>query len=465
MKEVSTIPSVPAELNNQQTAAFIKLLGFVDNHTKESGGMFLLEGYAGTGKTYLISKFVEQIQQKYRWKIAVTAPTNKAVKVLKKNSQRNNYSIKFLTIHKLLGLKEEISDDGVQSFIKDFNAPNNITNFNVVICDEVSMLNDELFMELNNFSRRLKIIFVGDPAQIPPVGKVDSIPFLENKREEFKIGMSKLTDIMRQKDGSQIIEVSTHIRNNLESYSPYSNCLIDRTKGDIVLINSAIEAEQIEMMQTIRDCFASIEFNKNADYTKVIAWRNVTVNYMNSKIRAMIYKDGNLPRIMPEEKLFANRPIVTEEGSILFNTNDEFKVRKFEVLVNDNNFKIYKTQVVSEAIDGEESVTTIDILHEDSMPYFVKRVEEIRKKAIAEKDFFKRKSEWKYYYQFKGMFADVGYNYAITAHKSQGSTYQNTFVLESDIDYNQNLIERNRIKYTAFTRPSEKLYIVKRSTT
>ena len=56
----------------------------------------------------------------------------------------------------------------------------------------------------------------------------------------------------------------------------------------------------------------------------------------------------------------------------------------------------------------------------------------------------------------------MNYAYAITAHKSQGSTYNTTFVLEDDIDVNSDIVERNRIKYTAYTRSSKKLYVLKR---
>jgi ATP-dependent exoDNAse (exonuclease V) alpha subunit len=71
------------------------------------------------------------------------------------------------------------------------------------------------------------------------------------------------------------------------------------------------------------------------------------------------------------------------------------------------------------------------------------------------------KSLWVKYYKAQQAFADVAYNYAITAHKSQGSTYKNVFVIEDDIDFNTNIVERNKIKYTSYTRPTDKLFIFK----
>ena len=69
---------------------------------------------------------------------------------------------------------------------------------------------------------------------------------------------------------------------------------------------------------------------------------------------------------------------------------------------------------------------------------------------------------WLHYYNFLRRYADVNYSYAITAHKSQGSTYNTTFVLEDDINMNLDVVERNRIKYTAYTRASKKVYVLRR---
>ena len=69
---------------------------------------------------------------------------------------------------------------------------------------------------------------------------------------------------------------------------------------------------------------------------------------------------------------------------------------------------------------------------------------------------------WIQYYNFLRRYADVSFAYAITAHKSQGSTYNTTFVLEDDINMNLDVVERNRIKYTAYTRASKKVYVLRR---
>jgi ATP-dependent exoDNAse (exonuclease V) alpha subunit len=101
----------------------------------------------------------------------------------------------------------------------------------------------------------------------------------------------------------------------------------------------------------------------------------------------------------------------------------------------------------------------IDILHESSQSEFNRIANNLKQIAIEKKG---KEKSWVKYYDFLRRFADVSYAYAITAHKSQGSTYTTAFVLEDDIDVNIDVIERNRIKYTSYTRSSKKLYVLKR---
>jgi ATP-dependent exoDNAse (exonuclease V) alpha subunit len=107
----------------------------------------------------------------------------------------------------------------------------------------------------------------------------------------------------------------------------------------------------------------------------------------------------------------------------------------------------------------EDIVQKILILHEDSENDFDRVIKRLRENAIFAPH-NKRGFMWKEYYAFKRLFADMNYSYAITAHKSQGSTYENTRVDVNDICFNQNIEERNRILYTAITRAKHKLLII-----
>lgn len=457
-----------SDLNKGQSKCYSELINFIQSDT---GEMILLQGYAGTGKTYLITKFIEYVMKTRRHQmIAMTAPTNKAVKVLRKASKVKSDRITFATIHSLLGLREEITEEGDQIFVAGWTDEPSVVNFRFLIVDEVSMLNDDLFLKIAPYAcstrNKIKIIFVGDSAQIPPVMRHDCIPFLDDRREEFKIRMIELTEIMRQKSGNPIIETSFTIRQNLCAiHLPIDRSCVSEIHNGVININTSDQANRDWLISMLENYFTSDKFRADSDYSKVLAWTNKAVARMNKLIRGMIYKGEKLNKIMIGEKLIANKPIVEitkGEKIILFSTNDEFEVVSYEVLTDNRFFFYYDTIVEETLIVGVKVKKKIKILHEDSQIEFEKKLSEIKKEAVSEFDPVKKKSAWRYYYDFMGSYANINYNYAISCHKSQGSSYQNVFVLEDDIDQNNKIVERNRIKYTAVTRASEKLFLVKR---
>lgn len=460
----------PKELNFGQAVCFKTMVEFIQQDTGNE--MLLLKGYAGTGKTYLITKLLDYyFQTRPNQQIAMTAPTNKAVKILSRSSQITKECVTFATIHSLLGLREQITENGDQIFIQANTDTPNICNFKLLIVDEVSMLPDDLFLKISQYAKNLKIIFAGDSAQIPPVMKHDCIPFCEP--ENYNIKTIELTEIMRQKSGNPIIETSFLIREYLNSHHlPIERVTKLNDGKGVVHINNNNEDERNGFIKILETYFTSEDFKINSDYAKVISWTNKSVNQMNRLIRQMIFKNEidksllALPKVMIGEKLIANKPIIIMDKKIgkqiLFSTNDEFEVISYEILTDKRFFFYYKTIVEEVLINGKKVRKTINILHEDSEPEYNKKLNEIKNNAMRETDLVRKKSEWRYYYDFQSEYANVGYNYAISAHKAQGSTYQNVFVLEDDIDQNKKAVERNRIKYTACTRPTDKLFLISR---
>jgi exodeoxyribonuclease-5 len=457
-------------LNGDQKKAFDELKDFI--HDKNDDNIYVLKGWAGTGKTYCVSFLVRYVldviyPNKNWYKIAVTGPTNKSVRVIKKTTGIKNVRVAFQTIHKLLGLTERITSDGQQEFVNQGDFEPQIRKTKLLIIDEVSMLNDDLFHEILRYRSDIKIICMGDPAQIPPVGKPDCIPFRDELLEMYGIKTLELKTIMRQKGDNPIIDTSVLIRTDLEN--PYietgvESMLNDKGEGiEFLNLNSSTIRESFN--DILSSYFNSEEFKEDPEYSKIIAWRK-TVEKMNQLVRKVIYGDESIgSKILLGEKLIANNPII-EMGQILFNTNDEFTVDKFEikkekvrVADEEGSLKYYETGVTF-LNDEEKKVTYfIDILHEDSESYFFVLANKLKKIAIEKRG---KEKSWIKYYDFIRRFADVSYAYSITAHKSQGSTYTTAFVLEDDIDVNPNVIERNRIKYTAYTRSSKKLYVLKR---
>ena len=466
-------------LNSDQKTAFKDLRDFICDKGDDS--VYVLKGWAGTGKTYCVSVLVryvlEVIHPTHNWyRIAVTGPTNKSVRVIKKTSGLKNPRVSFQTIHKMLGLTERITKEGVQEFVNQGDFQPKIKTVKLLIIDEVSMLNDDLFQEVLKYRDRIKIICMGDPAQIPPVGRPDCIPFREELAAGYRIKTLTLKQIMRQKKDNAIIESSVAIRSELgRSKNPVEPITKLNEKGEgIEFLNLNIPETRKGFSEILRRYFVTDEFKKDSEYAKIIAWRNKTVATMNDVIRKVIYGDEALgSKILVGEKLIANNPIIQGE-SIVLNTNDEFSVDSFVIDSDDLRYHVsdhpdaepfpitlkYYETVVSYLDDEDETVrVNIQILHEDSEEDFKKLANLLKLRAIEKKG---KDKSWLVYYNFLRKYADVNYGYCITAHKSQGSTYNTTFVLEDDIDMNWEIVERNRIKYTAYTRSSRKLYVLKR---
>ena len=492
--------------------------------------MIVLKGYAGTGKTYLITQVLKYFVLMMQANIAVTAPTNKAVKVLKSTADFMHSLINYSTIHKLYGLKEIIDEEtGKVTFGPEFGAENDIDDTVALALDEVSMLQDEIFHMIETSTRRtvkrtdesvpmvgtdidsfldrmsgkanviednLKVIFLGDPIQIPPIGKSGCIPFNPANSDIYGLLTISLNNIIRQKEGNPILELATIIRNNHSSgYLPYKRESVINNIGASVFIN----AKDKDVLYRICEVyFTNARFKYDSDFMKVIAWTNKTVNFMNDKIRSFVYKETldrlteealqqaqvglfvvsdeevdkikksvKLPRILIGEKLIANKPI-TEDIDFrvvsLFQTNDEFEVVEYDQKVvnvmKDYDVMVYRAKVrYYNTNTNKYDFKTIDIVHEESQERFAQVCAATKKAALnAPKE--ARGQMWKFHFMIERKFANIAYNYAITSHKAQGSTYDNCIVIFADMDNNKKITERNSIKYVAVTRAKTNLFIV-----
>jgi len=437
-------------LNSQQQQAFDELINFLTSKTKNV--IYCLKGYAGTGKTYTISRVIEEIQMRFpRWRIAVTAPTNKAVQVIREAS--NLSGVTYKTIHSLHGLKENITDSGEIEFTKDWNeSDSSLKNINVLIVDEISMINDELFFATRRYNNDCKIIFMGDPAQIPPVGKEDCEPFLNP--EEHGIVEIQLTEIMRQAKGSYIAQAGQTVRENLDR-----DGFNFATNNDLLVRNMPEDREQL--IADFREAFTS-----DRD-VRVIAWTNRKVAEYNRYIRTLLH--GEAPgRLIKHERLIMNKPFSAKVSVgdtfefIPLSANQEVFVKRFKVIeknIETVDLQLYDTEIKFVDRTGKNRIGWILILNEASDDRFKQHLDVLKATAINSR-FDKRKECWKRYYDFLRSVADVSYAYALTAHKSQGSTYDQCFVDLRNIQLNDNVVERNRILYTAITRAKSKLILV-----
>lgn len=439
-------------LNEDQSDALKKLTAFLDDDTQM---MSLLEGPAGSGKSTLISSLIDSVMESsILGKIAIVSPTNKALKVVKQMiAPIHKDRIQFSTLHSLLGLKYKISHDGKEVFEKDSKSMCKLPFFELVIVDETSMVADELFHQLNDQNNnQTKIIFVGDSNQINPVNHIHSIPMMEDNRELYNILHVKLTKIVRQAENNPIIKYSQQVLKDTFTFSAGTKDITENT-GVVMLSQSQSDV----LIPLLKHYFCSEDFDKNANYCKLLAWRNATVDSFNTIIRNLKYGKGT-HKIVIGEKLIADRPIKNNSEEIVFATNEDLEVLSLDIQTKklyNVDYKFYNCKV-----QGDDLATNIHILHESCLGIYNKTLKLLADDAKNEKDIGKRVAKWKAYYGMIENFSAVKYNYAITVHNSQGSTYDNAIVVNTDINFNQRDDERKRILYTALTRSKNMLYII-----
>lgn len=401
-------------LTDHQRAALTEVGNFLRSPEKE----LLLVGSAGTGKTYLLKTIVESL--KGSRSLAVTAPTNKAVKVLSEGFVKHP-NVDFRTTHSFLGLREVIGHDGKITFKpgKDKIIP----AVDLLIVDEASMVSKELKEIIANTG--LKVLYCGDKKQIPPVGeKLSQVFNIPNQVE--------LTEILRQKADSAILDF-----------------VYDTSK--IVVRNSVPDFEIV----------ASNEHFKEIMYenptTKTIGWTNAYVDKINEWHRKRIFGTvADEQEFLVGEKLIMSEPFVEDE-KVLLSNSEEVEVLSTSLEDAGEGFMVWTLSVRGEW----GRVYDIPVISKESMGQYKAIMQAYTKEA---KELVAKGTNpalaWASYYEFKAQFAYLKYSYAITAHKSQGSTYESVAVNLRDILKNNDKSERDKIIYTVLTRAAKRVLVL-----
>jgi exodeoxyribonuclease-5 len=480
-------PPPPPPLNEGQQWAHDRTVAYVTNQGPNIPKIILIRGFAGTGKTFTTNRIVKTLQEycaknRQRLDIAASAPTHKAVRCLRKAGDLGS-GVTYATIHSLLGLRPEPEEkSGKQIFQKSTNPDDGkIGEYNVLILDEISQLGAALWQELMEAMEEhgFKLILLGDEVQIPPVKEKDSLPFLE--AELYGIEDTALTQSMRQAGDNPILDYATEIRNTYQTstWIDYKQYARVNEKGEGLEVFQGTNTKAIK--ELLEDKFGSDYFRADPDYMKVVAWTNKTVNIFNNQIRRMLYPipEGmlGLPMIVHGEKLIMNDRYVAagEFKPIVIPNNEELEVEKYEVVKKAVTYKlwsplgyvekhlnpqIYKTLVRFRGINNNWIKATLNIVHETSTTQVQAMMNEISDSAKKAPFGLERRNMWKHFWEIHGLFAQIGYNYALTAHKAQGSTYENCVMIAYDIKQNPRTEERNRIAYVAGTRAKKMLYII-----
>jgi hypothetical protein len=325
----------------------------------------------------------------------------------------------------------------------------------------------------------LKLILLGDEAQIPPVKEKDSVPFLDT--ELYGIEVVRLTEPMRQTGDNPILDYATAIRGTYKKNIWIDPALYAKVNqfGEGIEILQGVQTKEITTL--LEDLFGSDYFRADADYAKVITWSNQVADIFNKQIRRMLYPvpEGmlSLPMIVNGEKLIMDDRYVaaTEFKPIILPNNEEVEVEKYQVMKKALPYKIwtpmgyteksinpqiYQAIVRFRNLRNDWVKARLNIVHETSIKDVQKVLDEVSQSAKMAPFGHERKGMWNHFWEIHGQFAHIKYNYAVTAHKSQGSTYQNCVMVGYNIKANSQFEERNRIAYVAATRAKKKLYYI-----
>ena len=437
---IASTPCQPAKtglsLTPDQQSALEKMKQFVQTPRQT---YFRLTGYAGTGKSYLIVQLMKWLlNQKINF--VGGSPTNKAVKNLKKLAAEAKISIEAHTVAQLLGQQPELNEDtGKEEFISQ--GTDSIGSYQVALIDEFSMISKSNFKDINQavWHTPTKVIFVGDEAQLPPVGESEPIV----ATHEYIQNEATLSSIVRY-DGN-IAKVAEEIRSNRiynKSLYPF------KTTSDKTITCLS----KNEWLRSAIAFFKSTEYKENPDHVRFLVWRNKTAASLNDYVRTQLWGE-DAPDYVPGDRLIAKIPVFRRipgakgknKWQIVMNNSEECEIVGDAQLktskLNKNKWEYWS--VPARTDDGLK--LDLRILTPSS--------EESRQGLMQE---LRERKRWKQYYDTLKSFDNVPYSYAITTHKAQGSSINYIF---PDIADMRPCPDLQKILYTALTRARIQAYI------
>ncbi len=436
-----------------------ELSGFIfDNNNR---ALFLLKGYAGTGKTTTISTVVNSL-----WKVGVKsvllAPTGRAAKVISGYSKKQAF-----TIHKKIYFPKKQQNGSVDFVIQ----PNKHTN-TLFIIDEASMIPDKpsnaklfetgsLLDDLINYvysGKNCKIIFIGDTAQLPPV-KLNVSPALEARTLELDyhkdVTEIELDEVMRQHENSGILANATHLRMLIHHNA--TEFQFDLNFPDIIRLEDGYDIE---------DAITSAYDNIGVEDTAFIVRSNKRANQYNEQIRTKIRGQENEistgDYVMVVKNNYYWLKDSSEAGFIA--NGDICEITRIKSVKELYGFRFAEVEVRMIDYPNQppfETVLLLDTLSSESPSLTYDESNKLYH-AVRE-DFAHEKSKYKQLLAVKNNkffnALQIKFSYAMTCHKSQGGQWKTVFVEQPYLPEGINE-DYLRWLYTAITRAEEKLYLI-----
>lgn len=449
---------------------------------------FTLTGAAGTGKTTCLKTFISNCNRI----IGVSAPTHKAVSVVSKSVGRTGK-----TIQSLLGLRPNTNIENFDIANPQFDPRGNksIQNFNIVIIDEASMLNKDIqqLIESEAMQYKVKILYVGDKYQLPPVNEKESRVFRNKNIFELK-------EIIRQGEDNPLRDLLEILRSDIDkmsskfiSYLKSKKLSIVNDKGFAILSKKEFEGEIITE-------FNSETFISNVDFCRFTSYTNENVLLWNHYIRNKIHNNPKESLII-DDLLIGYTTLIDEFNNLIIVNSEDYIVDSIKNYVSEFDIKGY---IVTFQSIHFASITpgmfVVDYHNKEGFKNYAKILQVLHNEAYFS-NVQNRSKNWKRYYSFKDrnlsllsfilgeheieipieednskyfdttkkrifVKKDIDYGYGLTVHKTQGSTYNNIFVNLKNILYNKegkarfDIKLRNQLAYVAISRAKNKSIIL-----
>ena len=429
---------------------------------KNNQSLFLLKGYAGTGKTTVISTIVHSL-----WKVGkkavLLAPTGRAAKVISGYSKRQAF-----TIHKKIYFPKKQSNGGV-SFVMQPNKHNNT----IFIVDEASMISDQVqnaklfengsvLDDLISYvysGKNCKLLFIGDTAQLPPV-KLDMSPALDADKLSLHynkdISEIELDEVVRQQQDSGILANATDLRLLIQNEGVEFK--FDVNYPDIIRLQDGYD---------IQDAITqAYDGEIGVEDTAIIVRSNKRANQYNQQIRTKIRGQENEISVGDYVMVVKNNYFwLKDSSSAGFIANGDtcevMRIIQIKELYGFNFAEVEIRMIDYPDMKPFETVLLLDTLTSESPSLTYEESNKLYE-AVKE-DFAHEKSKYK---QFMGVKKNkffnalqVKFSYAMTCHKSQGGQWKTVFIEQPYLPDGSS-VEYLRWLYTAVTRAQEKLYLI-----
>lgn len=415
-------------------------------------------GAPGTGKTATVGEIIKELRSSclslsHPPAILYCAPTHAAVRVGKDALLKHGIgNINACTIQSFCGLRQQTAADGKQTFYKQ---PNHISPqaanryLKLLIIDEASMIGRELLEHiLDTIGRRnIKLLFIGDTGQLPPVGEDESAALTLNNARTFE-----LTEVVRH--GGPILDLAIETGNLMLGRPELTIC----DDGPIVVTNSQIKWNrmfQAALADTGKDTLGLVQ---------AYAYRNDEVARLNSMARRQLY--GNEVSRIVEGEMLISTGTINEGGTSGFEgmqcpSTTRMRVTDVELatVYAARNFwlKVYQVEAYSPDMDAS---LHFSVVHDADRQAFKQRLNALAEDITKQPSKVAKKRWATEFYPLKSWDAPVTSACATTVHRAQGATVERVFLQVDDIDRARRDPRLwNRLFYTGLTRASKQVII------